>query len=181
MSRFGYARESARSAALAEQVETLTLAGAERVWTDITEAGSEGEGLAQLLGQLRPGDAVTVTTVDRLGTSLSGVVSAIDQIRRAGGTATTLTGEPTWPSLLALAECSRVLAVERQALARQVAKLSGRQTGRPKSTDAERAVSAERALAARRMKQRGDSTATICAELGVSRATLYRDLASVSE
>ncbi|MDV8128803.1 MULTISPECIES: helix-turn-helix domain-containing protein [Rhodococcus] len=64
----------------------------------------------------------------------------------------------------------RELIHERAAVAREAAKARGKQTGRPK------ALSGEQVGVARRMRENGESVATITKTLGISRATFYRAL-----
>ncbi|GLY68780.1 recombinase family protein [Amycolatopsis taiwanensis] len=73
-----------------------------------------------------------------------------------------------------LAEYERTLINERAAEARAAAKARGRQTGRP------RALSDDKVALARRMREAGESIATICETLKVSRATLYRHLGAAT-
>ena len=71
-----------------------------------------------------------------------------------------------------LAELKRELIHERAAVAREAAKARGKQTGRPK------ALSNEQVGVARRMRESGESVATITKTLGISRATFYRAMSN---
>lgn len=61
-----------------------------------------------------------------------------------------------------------------QQVARAAAKARGKQTGRP------RALAVDKIALARRTHGSGETIATICESMGVSRATLYRALADES-
>ncbi|MGF6889038.1 DNA invertase Pin-like site-specific DNA recombinase [Nocardia sp. GAS34] len=71
-----------------------------------------------------------------------------------------------------LAELERELIAERAAVAREAARVRGRQTGRPT------ALNAEQIAGARRMRAAGESPTTIAKTFGISRATAYRILSA---
>jgi DNA invertase Pin-like site-specific DNA recombinase len=71
MARFGYARISTDDQSLNLQVDALTAAGADRVFTDtVSGAKTARPGLDELLRTLAAGDEVIVWKLDRLGRSL---------------------------------------------------------------------------------------------------------------
>ncbi|MEY7972948.1 recombinase family protein [Saccharomonospora xinjiangensis] len=132
-----------------------------------------------LLDYAREGDTVAVQSLDRLGRSLSEVVRVADDLLKRGIVLRTLTegidystatGRMVAGIFASLAEYERTLINERAADARAAAKARGKQTGRP------RALTEEQVAFARRMRDAGESIATICETLKVSRATLYRHL-----
>ena len=67
----------------------------------------------------------------------------------------------------ALAEYERELVRERTALKLEHARKSGRKFGRPAK------LNDDQAALARRMKENGETAATICETLGIGRTTLY--------
>ena len=67
----GYARVSTDDQHLDLQRDALAQAGCERIFEDkVSGAQAEREGLARLIGSLRPGDTVVIWRLDRLGRSL---------------------------------------------------------------------------------------------------------------
>ena len=73
--------------------------------------------------------------------------------------------------LMSIAEYERELVRERTALKMELARKSGRKSGRPAK------LNAEEAALARRMNSNGETAATICRTLGIGRTALYRYLA----
>ncbi|MCP5910173.1 recombinase family protein, partial [Klebsiella pneumoniae] len=64
----GYARVSTDDQHLDLQRDALAQAGCERIFEDkVSGAQAEREGLARLIGSLRPGDTVVIWRLDRLG------------------------------------------------------------------------------------------------------------------
>jgi DNA invertase Pin-like site-specific DNA recombinase len=72
-----------------------------------------------------------------------------------------------------LAECERELTKERTALKRRVSRANGTKFGRPRKV-----ANTEHIITAKRMKADGHTGKAIAKYLGVSRATLYRYLAT---
>lgn len=67
----GYARVSTEDQNLDAQLDALTAAGAERVYSErISGSGKTRPELNKMLDQLRTNDVVTVTKYDRLSRSL---------------------------------------------------------------------------------------------------------------
>jgi len=73
-----------------------------------------------------------------------------------------------------LAEYERALIIERADAAREAARARGRQVGRPKSTTGSQLDKARALLSA------GWSRSQVAQELGISRATLYREIPAES-
>lgn len=180
MTHLGYARKSTSHQSLDHQHDALTAAGVERIFDDsISGAVNDRPGLKELLDYAREGDTVTVTALDRLGRSLSGVIGTIDLLHsrgillrslREGIDYATPVGRMMAAIFAALAEYERTLINERAAAAREAARVRGRPVGRKRSLDAAKVEQA------RILRASGQTMAEICATLGVSRATLYRAL-----
>ena len=180
MTVLGYARVSTTSQILDRQIDALAAAGvpADRIYSDkISGAKDDRPGLTALLGYLREGDTVVVASLDRLGRSLSGILRTVETLKDRGVNLRSLkesidTSTAVGSMLLgifgSLAEYERSLINERAADARAAAKSRGKQTGRP------RALTPEQTGLARRMRAAGESVATICETLKISRATAYR-------
>src|SRR3546814_504511 len=134
-------------------------------------------GLAAARGCVRDGDTLVVPALDRLGRSLVDTINTLDALRkrgiyvralREGIDTSTPAGRMVAGVFASLAELERELIHERAAVAREAAKARGKQTGRPK------ALTNEQVGVARRMRENGESVATITKTLGISRATFYR-------
>jgi len=156
---------------------------AARVYRDKLSGASTREqraGLAGLLDYARPGDAIVVVGVDRLGRNAAEVMTTIRELRdreivlrslREGIDTSNATGRTVAEVLASLAELELELGWERRAAAREARRARGQAIGRPKALDKSKAA------LARRMHASGEPVSTIAATLGVSRATVYRVLA----
>jgi DNA invertase Pin-like site-specific DNA recombinase len=183
--QLGYARVSTGHQSLNQQLDALTAAGVEpnRVYTDKLSGTSTREqrlGLAALLDYARPGDAIVVVGIDRLGRNAAEVMTTIRELRdrdivlrslREGIDTANATGRMVAGVLASLAELELELGRERRAAAREARRARGQAIGRPKALDKSKAE-----LAAR-MHASGEPVSVIGKTLGVSRATVYRVLA----
>jgi DNA invertase Pin-like site-specific DNA recombinase len=183
--QLGYARVSTGHQSLDQQVDALTAAGvdAERIYSDKLSGTSTREqrpGLAALLDYARPGDAIVVVGIDRLGRNAAEVMTTIRELGardivlrslREGIDTSNATGRMVAGVLASLAELELELGRERRTAAREARRARGQSIGRPKALDPSKAA------LARRMQAAGEPVATIAAALGVSRATVYRVLA----
>ena len=183
--QLGYARVSTGHQSLDQQLDALTAAGVDpkRVYTDKLSGTSTREqrpGLAALLDYARPGDAIVVAGIDRLGRNAAEVMMTIRELGerdivlrslREGIDSTNATGRMIAGVLASLAELELELGRERRAAAREARRSRGQHIGRPKALDKSKAALAQR------MHKGGESASTIATALGVSRATVYRVLA----
>jgi DNA invertase Pin-like site-specific DNA recombinase len=183
--QLGYARVSTGHQSLDQQLDALTAAGVDskRVYTDKLSGASTREqrpGLAALLDYARPGDAIVVAGIDRLGRNAAEVMATIRDLRdrnivlrslREGIDTSNATGRMVAGVLASLAELELELGRERRTAAREARRARGQHIGRPKALDEKKAALAQR------MHANGESASTIATALGVSRATVYRVLA----
>ncbi len=181
VAEFGYARVSTSDQDLALQVHALEAAGCSRVLSE-TASGARAQRpqLERLLDQLREGDTLVVWRLDRLGRSVRHLVSLVEKLDAHGVgfraldqqiDTTTASGRLQIHLFAALAEFERELGRERTRAGLQAARARGRRGGRP------RALSADQVGVLRAMHQSREHTVTaIAAVLGVSRATIYREL-----
>ncbi len=177
----GYARISTTQQSLTQQQDALRKAGCDRVFADtMSGARDDRPELAALLSYARPGDAVMVVALDRLGRTLAGIFRTVDELaargvhvvtQREGIDTRTAIGRLFLAFFGGIAEYERTLIMERSAAARQAARDRGIPVGRPA------ALSVEQIALARRMRASGESVRTIRAALGCARSTLYRALA----
>ena len=135
-----------------------------------------------MLGELRPGDTLTVWKLDRLGRSVKDVLTIAEDLHAKGIGVKILTGKlagtfsPTgegkffFTMMAAFAELERDIIHERTMAGLVAARAQGRGGGRPVVMDADKLA------AARARRARGESPAQIAKALGVSRASVYRHL-----
>src|SRR6201993_3301852 len=183
--QLGYARVSTGHQSLDQQLDALTAAGVnpKRVYRDKLSGTSTREqrpGPAALLDYARPGDAIVVVGIDRLGRNAAEVMTTIRELRdreivlrslREGIDTSNATGRMVAGVLASLAELELELGRERRAAAREARRARGQHIGRPK------VLNEKKAALAQRMHASGESASTIANTLGVSRATVYRVLA----
>ncbi|WP_431072112.1 recombinase family protein [Microbacterium phyllosphaerae] len=179
---FGYVRVSTRRQTVDQQMDALLAAGvpADNIYGDVISGAKwDRDGLSSLRKLMRSGDTLVVVALDRLGRSLSEMVKLLEWIvsegielrsLREGIDLTTPTGRMLAGIFASLAEYERALILERAEAARDAARARGRQVGRPKSMTAEQIEKARALLAADWSRVR------VAKELGVSRASLYREI-----
>lgn len=81
----GYARVSTGDQDVAGQTIRLEQAGAIRVFTDVKSGKSmDRPGLAELLAFSRKGDTLAVVRLDRLGRSLTELLSIVERLKERG-------------------------------------------------------------------------------------------------
>lgn len=178
----GYARVSTGEQTLDLQLDALTAAGCGTVYRE-TASGAKADRpvLEEVLGYLRPGDTLVVWRLDRLGRSLKHLIEVVAALaaRRIGFKSLTEQIDTTTPGgklifhvFGALAEFERELIRERTHAGLAAARARGRLGGRP------RKLAEPKQLELARTLYEGGQTDidTICATLGISRATLYRSL-----
>ncbi|WP_134071676.1 recombinase family protein [Mycobacteroides salmoniphilum] len=185
----GYARVSTGHQSLDQQADALTAAGvnADRLYSDKLSGSSSREqrpGLAALLDYAREGDVIAVVGIDRLGRNAAEVMSTIRELGergivlrslREGIDTSNAAGRMVAGVLASLAELELELGRERRSAAREARRARGQAIGRPK------ALAPQNAALARRMHASGEPATTIATALGVSRATVYRVLATVTD
>ena len=138
-------------------------------------------GLASCLKALRDGDTLVVWKLDRLGRNLHHLVNTVHDLTARGVGLKVLTGQgaaidTTTPAgklvfaiFAALAEFERELISERTTAGLASARARGRNGGRPYKM-----TPAKLRLATASMGKPDTTVGELCAELGVSRQTLYR-------
>jgi DNA invertase Pin-like site-specific DNA recombinase len=166
------------------QKDALHCAGVppEAIYEDrATGKQDDRPGLSSCLKALREGDTLLVWKLDRLGRNLRHLVNTVHDLTARGIGFKVLTGhganiDTTTPGgklvfgiFAALAEFERELISERTRAGLASARARGRHGGRPFVMTA-----AKVRLAAASMGKPGTKIGELCAELGVSRQTLYR-------
>lgn len=178
----GYGRISTPGQNLQRQLDALREAGCTRLFSD-TASGAKAHrpGLTALKETLRPGDTVLVTSLDRLGRSMSAILNLIHELADRDISVETLDGLSTSPRkpggkillavTAAMAEVERDLIIERTNAGLKSARARGKVGGRkPRLTPAqERAVIAVAATGEHSMT-------SIAQDFNISRSTLHRIL-----
>ena len=145
-------------------------------------AKDDRPGLTQVLAFVRPGDVLVVWKLDRLGRSLSNLLSIVNTLREKqvafrslteGMDTTTASGELLFHVFGALAQYERALIQERVVAGLAAARRRGRVGGRPP------AIAGEKLDAILSALQGGMSKAAVCRSFGVKRTTLIETLARI--
>ncbi len=183
----GYMRVSSDSdrQSTALQRDALLAAGVdERHLFEDKASGARDDrpGLAKALEFMVAGDCLVVWKLDRLGRSLSHLLTIVIGLREKSIGFRSLTEQmdtttPQGELLLhlfgALAQYERALIQERVKAGISAAKRRGQHSGRPRALDAEKLESVLAAL------NSGTSKAAVCRTFGIPRSTLIDTLARV--
>lgn len=176
--KFGYARVSKLEQNLSLQMDALNIAGCDEIMTDeISGVISNRPGLNNLIQKLRRDDELVVWRLDRLGRSISDLISLINDLSEKGVKFSSLTenietstngGRLIFNIFASLAEFERNLIRERTLAGLEAARARGRHGGRPKS-------SPDKINAALQLyNQKELNIDQICKIIGISRGTLYK-------
>ncbi len=181
----GYARVSTGDQDLDLQIDALKKAGcvSKQIFTDkASGAKTERPGLDACLSELKTGDTLLVWRLDRLGRSMSHLVTLIEQLIKDGigfksiqdGAidTTTASGELMFNIFSALAQFERRLIQERTKAGLDAARARGRKGGRPPLSPDNPKVRMAKEL----HKNKTLSVNEICNTLSISRAMFYRYL-----
>lgn len=179
MAVLGYARVSTADQDLAAQFESLTAAGADRIFQEkISGARSDRPELAELLKAMQKGDTLLVTRLDRLARSTLDLLGILKRIGDLGATFKSLAD--TWADtstphgrlmltvLGGLAEFERELIKARTGEGRRRAQAAGIKFGRKYKLTQDQVATAQRRL------QAGEPSRLIAREYRVSRWTIER-------
>ncbi|HZC83011.1 MAG TPA: recombinase family protein [Rubrobacter sp.] len=175
--RIGYARVSTSEQQPVSQIDALTEAGCERIYTE-TASGARRDRpeLARALDAMRDGDTLVVWKLDRLARSLGQLIETVWDLDQRGIGFVSLTdqidttsagGRLLFHIMGAIAEFERDLIRERTRAGLDAARARGRMGGRRK-------LSAADVEAAKAMVRAGTTPVAAAERLGVSLATLYR-------
>ena len=175
----GYARVSSAGQSLDVQLEALEAAGCEKIYQEKASGRSAANRsqLERALNQVREGDTLIVTRLDRLARSVSDLHRIITRLQdekvafrclQQGGVDTsTSTGKLVLAILGAVAEFENDIRRERQREGIERAKQRGVYRGRKPKIDRD---------TIRELKSSGLGPAAIARQLGISRASVYRAL-----
>ena len=180
--KIGYARVSTDDQNLDLQMDALSRAGCEQIFTDqgVSGATIEREGLSQAIAAVGKGDVLVVWKLDRLGRSLSFLISLIEKLQKDGAgfeslsdgiDTTTAGGKLVFHIMGALAEFERSLISERSKAGMHAARRRGKHIGRPPKLSREQINHA-----AQMVWERRETVSGMAGLLNVDRATLRRAL-----
>ena len=181
MSIVGYTRVSMQDQNLNSQIDALKAAGAEHIYSDkITGKNANRPGLIDCMKFLRRGDTLLVYSTDRLGRSMTDVVTIVAELGQRGVEFKSLTepfdtttagGELFFHICAALAQMNGRIISDRTRAGLAAAKARGRLGGRPT------VMTPERILIARRMRADKATWETIATALQVGVSSVRRALA----
>lgn len=177
----GYARVSTTDQDPALQIDALTGAGCQRIFTDrVSGSLAQRAELTRAFEHLQPGNVLVVWRLDRLGRSLRHLIDLVAalEVREVGFRSlqenidtTTPGGKLVFHVFGALAEFERDLIQERTMAGLIAARARGRKGGRPPKMTPAKVRLAQELYAAKNM-----TVSEIAQTLGVSRASIYRHL-----
>lgn len=177
----GYARVSTDGQDLTSQLAALRAAGCRRLYEE-TASGARRDRpeLACLLDNVREGDVVVVTRLDRLARSTRDLLDIAERIEDMGAGLRSLTepwadttspvGRMVLTVFAGIAEFERALILSRTGAGQRAAKARGVRFGRPPK------LGPEQLALARRLVGEGTSAREVAKMLNVHVATLYRAL-----
>lgn len=181
--KLGYARVSTGEQNLALQIDALRSAGAERIFEDKGVSGSTvlKPSFAEMLRHARAGDEIIVWRLDRLGRSLTGLITELEVLARLdlGFRSITEQIETVTPAgrlffhmVGAFAQFERDVIRERTNAGLQAARRAGKKLGRPPSIN-----DAQWSQAKTLMSGPAEMSVSAVADLlGVSREAIYKRL-----
>src|SRR5690242_6110727 len=177
----GYARVSTLDQKPALQIDALTSAGCERIFTEkASGAQRDRPELKAALDYLRAGDTLVVWKLDRLARSMRQLIETIEDLQARRIELRSLTesidtatpgGRLVFHIFGALAEFERAVIRERTRAGLQAARQRGKKGGRPRRLGPKELAAARAMLADPEIR-----VEDVAAHLRVSPATLYRYL-----
>ena len=177
----GYARVSTSEQRLDLQLDALDQLGCEKIFTDTASGARDTRpGLVQALEWAREGDTLVVWKLDRLGRSLRHLVATVTDLGARGVgfrstqeniDTTTPAGKLIFHMFAALAEFEREIIRERTKAGLTAARARGRSGGRKPKLGPQQVEIARTLFCDNKMP-----VPDICRTLGISPATLYRQL-----
>jgi DNA invertase Pin-like site-specific DNA recombinase len=177
----GYARISTEDQKLDLQHDALRATGCEKIFDETASGVSTRLPVREeLLDYARRGDTVVLWKLDRLGRSLRDLIEVVNALGERGVglrslhesiDTTTPAGKLTFHVFGALAEFERDVMRERTQAGLLAARKRGKKLGRPRSLSPAQVEMARSMMANPKLSAR-----KVAAQLGVHRATLYRNL-----
>ena len=177
--KLGYARVSTEDQNLDGQRQRLSAAGCERLFEEkLSGAKRNRPQLEKLIEQLRGGDVLVVTRLDRLARSTSELLAIAERLteKSAGlqsldepwADTTSPSGRMVMTIFAGIAEFERTLIISRTSDGRIAAKARGVTFGRPKK------MPLDQQELARELVRDGKSISAVARTFNVHPATIYR-------
>lgn len=175
--RVGYLRGDWEDSVVSQAVEALEAAGCARV---VVDSGPRRTGsnpaLSSMIGRMSPGDIVVVVELEHLAGSLQQLVERLADIAGRGIGIEALSGEigridPPQAALMQAMHAFAERTRRRSVVARPPGEPPAHHIGRPR-----RLMADDLARARAMIETAGRPIEDVARELGVSRATLYRNL-----
>jgi DNA invertase Pin-like site-specific DNA recombinase len=177
----GYARVSTDDQDLALQLATLKAADCRRVYQEKKSgARADRPELRRMLDQLREGDVVVISRLDRLARSTRDLLELCEEIGAVGAglrsiaepwaDTTSAAGKMILTVFGGIAEFERSLIRERTGAGRKAAMSRGVKFGRPPK------LGAEQMTLITRLAEEGQTAPQIAETFGVHQTTIYRCL-----
>lgn len=182
----GYARVSTGGQKLDIQLDALTKAGCKKVFQEkVSGTNRQRPELVKMLDQLRDGDTVVVTRLDRLARSTRDLLEIADTIAKTQAGLKSLSepwadttspyGRMVLTVLAGVGDFERDLIKARTSAGRSAAKVRGVRFGRPSR------LTREQAALAKHLLEAGKSAKEVAAIFGVHKATIYRATANIED
>lgn len=176
----GYARTSTleQKAGFDAQLAELKAAGCERTYSEQISSVAKRPKLDAALADLRKGDVLVVTKLDRLARSVRDLMNIVEEITAKGASLRILamsldTGSPTGRLMLgvlgSVAQFEREIMLERQKEGIAKARTEGKYKGRKPTAMA-------KADEIKRLAAEGMGATAIAKKLEIGRASVYRAL-----
>ena len=183
--KIGYARVSTDEQSLGLQIDALTRAGCDVVFSDQGISGGDFHrpGLDAALARIEKGDALVVWRLDRLGRSLSKLIDLVNHLARRGIDFTSLTesintaspgGRLVFHMMGALAEFERSLISERTRAGLAAARARGKKIGRRRQMTPDQCAHA-------RVLLKTSTITEVAAHFNVHPRTVKRALAALAD
>lgn len=179
--KFGYARISTPKQSLENQIQLLQEAGCEKIFSDIMSGSKDCRPeFDKLMEQLRAGDSITVTGIDRLGRSTRALSTLLEILHKQGVDliilghdidTRTASGRMIFNLMAMLAENERLRLLERIHQGFAAAKTRGDPIGRPPKLN-KKDIFRLKELYENKLLERQE----ICKMYKISEASFYRYL-----
>jgi len=180
----GYARVSTEDQNLDLQLQALTDAGCDKIFSD-KKGGTlkTRKGLEDALSHLRPGDTLVVWKLDRLSRTVKQLIDLVSELESKtinfksltnGIDTTTSAGRFFFHIMASLAQMERELISERTKAGLAAGKRLGRLGGR------RRVMTDGKIRSAKKLLKAGLLPREVADDLGISLATLYRWIPSAA-
>jgi DNA invertase Pin-like site-specific DNA recombinase len=182
--RLGYGRVSTADQNPDSQKDALQKAGTDQIFLDtFTGTKSSRPQLDKMREQLRPGDTIVITRLDRLGRSTKDLLNLVGDLQDLGVNLEVLEqnintsspeGKLFFTLVASFAEFEREIMRARTIDGLAAARARGRVGGRKP------AMTQSKVAMAKKMYEEGRYVKEIAEVLGVSRPTIYRALESIA-